>query len=59
MALYSAKEWVGILSYNSWFVFLAQNTIGDCDFHREAFISQLIFMIFKSFCIGFKSRESP
>ena len=41
MALYSAKPWVGISSYHSWFVFLAQNTIGDLDFHREAFIVRL------------------
>ena len=41
MALYSAKTWVGILSYNSWFVFSAQNTIGDWDFHREAFTVRL------------------
>ena len=32
MALFSAKPWVGISSYNSWFVFSAQNTIGDWDF---------------------------
>ena len=38
MALYSAKTWVGISSYNSWFVFSAQNTIGNWDFHRETFI---------------------
>ena len=41
MALYSAKPWVGISSYNSWFVFSAQNTIGDWDFHRETFIDRL------------------
>ena len=39
MALYSAKTGIGISSYNSWFVFSAQNTIGDWDFHREAFNS--------------------
>ena len=39
MASYSAKTWIGISSYNSWFVFTAQNTIGDWDFHRDAFIS--------------------
>ena len=41
MALYSAKTWVGISSYNSWFVFSAQNTIGDWDFHRAIFIVRL------------------
>ena len=41
MALYSAETWVGISSYNSWFVFTAQNTIGDLDFQREAFIVRL------------------
>ena len=41
MSLYSAKAWVGISSENSWFVFLAQNTIGDRDFHRETFILRL------------------
>ena len=40
MALYSAKTWVDISSYNSWFV-SAQNTIGDWDFHRETFILRL------------------
>ena len=41
---------------------MAQNTIGDWDFHREIFIvylSLLIFMIFKSSCLGIKSRKSP
>ena len=38
MALYSAKPGVGISSYSSWFIFSAQNTIGDWHFHREAFI---------------------
>ena len=41
MASYSAKTWIGISSYNSWFVFTAQNTIGDWDFHRDAFIVRL------------------
>ena len=41
MSLYSAKTWVGISSYNAWFVFLAQNTIGDWDFHRETLILRL------------------
>ena len=62
MALNSAKTWVGISSYNSWFVFSAQNTIGDWDFHREAFIVRLSltahFMIFKSSCIGFTSGKN-
>ena len=43
MALYSAKTWVGISPYNSWFVFSAQKTIGDWCFHREAFIVRLPF----------------
>ena len=38
MVKYSAITWVGISSYNSWFVFSAQNPIGDWDFHREALI---------------------
>ena len=41
MALYSAIPWVGISSYNSWFVFLGQNTIEDWDFHKELFIVRL------------------
>ena len=41
MALFSAKPWVGISSYNSWFVFSAQNTTGDWDFHRDTFIVRL------------------
>ena len=42
MALYSAKTWVGILSYNSLFVFLGtENPYGDWDFHREVFITSL------------------
>ena len=41
MVLYSTKTWGGILSYNLWFVFSAQNTIGVWDFHREAFIVRL------------------
>ena len=65
MAMYSVKTWVGISSYNSWFGFSAQNTIGDWDFHREAFIVRLSFtahlrdISILSSCIGFKSRESP
>ena len=43
MALYTAKTWVDISSYNSWFVFSAQNNIGDWYFHREAFIVRLSF----------------
>ena len=38
---FASKTWVGISSYNSWFVFSAQNTIGDRDFHRETFIVRL------------------
>ena len=41
MVLYSAETWVGISSYNPWFVFSAQNTIGDWDFQREKFIVRL------------------
>ena len=41
MALNSAKTWVGIPSYNLWFGFSAQNTIGDWDFHIEAFTDRL------------------
>ena len=41
MALNSSKKWVDVSSYNSWFVFPAQNTIGDWDFHRETFIVRL------------------
>ena len=44
MAWYSARTWVGISSYSSGFVFSAQNTIGDCYFHREAFIVRLSFI---------------
>ena len=33
MALYSAKTWVDISVYNSWFGFSAQITIGDWNFH--------------------------
>ena len=42
MALYSAKTlgWHFIIQ-SAWFVFLAQNTIGDWDFNREAFIVRL------------------
>ena len=43
MALYSTKTWVRISPYNSWFVFSAQNTIGDWYFHREDFIVRLSF----------------
>ena len=43
MALYYAETWVGISSYNSWFGFSAQNTIGDWDFHRESFIVRSSF----------------
>ena len=43
MALISAKTWVGISSYNSWFVFSAQNTKGELDFHIDAFIVRLSF----------------
>ena len=41
MALYSANTWVDISSNNSWFVFCAQNTIGECEFHRETFIARI------------------
>ena len=41
MALFSAKTWFGISSYNSWFVFSARNAIGDWTFHREYFIVRL------------------
>ena len=41
MALNSAKTRVGISSYNSQFVFSAQNTIRDWVFYGEAFIVRL------------------
>ena len=41
MDLYCAKTWVGISSYNSWFVFSTQNTIVDWVFNREACIVRL------------------
>ena len=44
MVLYFVKTMVGIPSYNLLFVFSAQHTIGDWDFHREAFIIMLSFI---------------
>ena len=41
MALNSAKTWVRIPSYNSQFVFSAQNTVRDRVFYRKAFIVRL------------------
>ena len=41
MALYSVKPCVGISSCNSCFVFSAQNTIEDWDFHRETSVVRL------------------
>ena len=54
MALYSAKTWVCISSYNLWFGFSAQLGLSL----RGFYCSQLIFVIFQSSCIVFKSRES-
>ena len=52
LALYSAKTWVGVLSYCFMICFLGT----EC--HRWLEHSQL-FMIFQSSCTGLKSRESP
>ena len=58
MALYSAKPGVGISECSTWFIFSAQNTVEDWDFHRKLLLLghllQLIFMIFQSSYIGFK-----
>ena len=63
MALYSAKTWADISSYNSWFVSRHRISYGTWTFTEKlsylGYLSLFIFMIFKSSCLGIKSRKSP
>ena len=63
MALYSAKTWVDISSYCSWFVFRHRIPQGTGTFTEKlvylGYLSLLMFMIFKFSCLGIKSRKSP
>ena len=62
MALYSAKTWVEITSYNSWLFSRHRIPRGTGTFTKHlllGYLSQLIFMIFQSSCKGFKSMVSP
>ena len=63
MALYSAKTWVDILSYNTWFVSRHRLPLGTGTFTEKlsklGYLSLFIFMIFKSSCLGIKPRKSP
>ena len=62
LALYTAKKWFGISPYNLMICFLHteyQRGISERGVLLQGYLSQLLFKIFPTSSIGFKSRESP
>ena len=58
MVLYSAKTWVDISSYNSCLFIGTEYHRGLGFVKKLSYLGYLSLLIFKSSCLGIKSRQS-